>query len=132
MACRTLFEKIWSEHEITVLAGGVSLRPDVLAGSIGMVPSVSMSAPGPDGHRRALYEPIHGSAPDIAGQGIANPLGAILSFALCLRYTLTLPQEAERLEKAVERVVAGGVRTRESGSAWCGKRRSQRSDAAPR
>lgn len=85
----------------------------MVAGSIGMMPSVSMGAVGPDGRRRALYEPIHGSAPDIAGQGVANPLGAILSFALCLRYTLGLPQEAERLEKAVERAVAGGVRTRD-------------------
>jgi 3-isopropylmalate dehydrogenase len=58
-----------------------------------------------------LCWPIHGSVPDIAGQAIANPLGAILSFALCLRYTMGLTQDAQRLEKAVERAVAGGVRT---------------------
>ena len=85
----------------------------MVAGSIGMMPSVSMSAAAPDGHRRALYEPIHGSAPDIAGQNIANPLGAILSFALCLCYTLRLPQEAGLLERAVERAGAGGARTRD-------------------
>jgi 3-isopropylmalate dehydrogenase len=84
----------------------------MVAGSIGMMPSVSMSAPKAAGHK-ALYEPIHGSAPDIAGKGIANPLGAILSFAMCLRYTFSLPQEAEFLEGAVERVVAAGTRTRD-------------------
>lgn len=84
----------------------------MVAGSIGMMPSVSMSAAGPGG-RKALYEPIHGSAPDIAGQGIANPLGSILSFAMCLRYSLELPQEAIYLEQAVERVVSSGVRTRD-------------------
>jgi 3-isopropylmalate dehydrogenase len=85
----------------------------MVAGSIGMMPSVSMSAAAKDGRRQALYEPIHGSAPDIAGQGVANPLGSILSFALCLRHTLGSPQEADYLEQAVRRVVAGGVRTRD-------------------
>jgi 3-isopropylmalate dehydrogenase len=84
----------------------------MVAGSIGMMPSVSMSAPKAVGHK-ALYEPIHGSAPDIAGKGIANPLGSILSFAMCLRYTFNLPQEADFLEGAVERVVAAGTRTRD-------------------
>ncbi len=83
----------------------------MVAGSLGMLPSVSMSAPGPDGRRRALYEPIHGSAPDIAGRGIANPLGAILSFALCLRHSLRSAQEATRLESAVEAAVAAGARS---------------------
>jgi len=83
----------------------------MIAGSLGMLPSVSMSAEDEDGKRKALYEPIHGSAPDIAGKGIANPLGAILSFALCLRYTFGLPQEAARLEAAVQRAIAAGART---------------------
>ncbi|MNR33253.1 3-isopropylmalate dehydrogenase [compost metagenome] len=63
------------------------------------------------GRSRALYEPIHGSAPDIAGQGIANPIGTILSFALCLRHSFNAPEQADLLERAVRRVVAQGVRT---------------------
>ena len=83
----------------------------MVAGSIGMLPSVSMSAPGES--RKALYEPIHGSAPDIAGQGVANPLGSILSFGMCLRHTFDLPHEADFLEQVVERVVTAGTRTRD-------------------
>ena len=83
----------------------------MVAGSLGMLPSASLSAPDDQGRRHALYEPIHGSAPDIAGKGIVNPLGAILSFALCLRHSLGLPQEAERLETAVTNAIAGGART---------------------
>jgi 3-isopropylmalate dehydrogenase len=78
----------------------------MVAGSLGMLPSASIGPVRADGRRQALYEPIHGSAPDIAGKGIANPLGAILSFALCLRYSLGLAQEATRLEQAVDRAVA--------------------------
>ena len=84
----------------------------MVAGSIGMLPSASMSAPSDTG-RKALYEPIHGSAPDIAGQGVANPLGSILSFGMCLRHTFNLPQEADFLDAVVERVVSGGTRTRD-------------------
>ncbi|HEY4066806.1 MAG TPA: 3-isopropylmalate dehydrogenase [Burkholderiaceae bacterium] len=84
----------------------------MVAGSIGMLPSASMSAPAETG-RKALYEPIHGSAPDIAGQGVANPLGSILSFGMCLRHTFNLPQQADFLEAAVERVVSAGTRTRD-------------------
>ena len=73
----------------------------MVAGSLGMLPSASIGPVRPDGGRHALYEPIHGSAPDIAGKGIANPLGAIMSFALCLRFSLGLAQEADRLERAV-------------------------------
>jgi 3-isopropylmalate dehydrogenase len=80
-------------------------------GSLGMLPSAALSAPGPDGRRRALYEPIHGSAPDVAGKGIANPLGAILSAAMLLRWTADRPEEAARLEAAVEAALAGGART---------------------
>ena len=83
----------------------------MVCGSIGMLPSVSMSAANAKGFRRALYEPIHGSAPDIAGRGIANPLGSILSFAMCLRYTLDAPQEADLLDAAVDHVVSTGCRT---------------------
>jgi 3-isopropylmalate dehydrogenase len=83
----------------------------MVAGSLGMLPSASLGAIRADGKRRALYEPIHGSAPDIAGKGIANPLGAILSFALCLQHSLGQPQEARRLERAVEAAIAKGART---------------------
>ena len=65
----------------------------------------------PDGRRKALYEPVHGSAPDIAGKGIANPLGAILSVAMVLRLTLGRPSDADLLESAVEAALAGGART---------------------
>lgn len=78
----------------------------VLAGSMGMLPSASLSEAGP-----GLYEPIHGSAPDIAGQGIANPVGTILSTALMLRYSLRLEEEAAALERAVEQAIAAGART---------------------
>jgi len=77
----------------------------VLAGSMGMLPSASLG----DGPR-GLYEPIHGSAPDIAGQGIANPIGAILSVALLLRYSLGLKDEAELVEQAVEAAIGAGCR----------------------
>lgn len=80
-------------------------------GSLGMLPSAALSDVGADGRRRALYEPIHGSAPDIAGKGIANPLGAILSAALLLRWTAKAPVEADRLEAAVEAALAAGART---------------------
>ncbi|MCC7461494.1 MAG: 3-isopropylmalate dehydrogenase [Gammaproteobacteria bacterium] len=78
----------------------------MLAGSLGLLPSASLG----DG-RRGLYEPIHGSAPDIAGQGIANPFGTILSSALLLRHSLGLETEAQAIETAVQRVIAAGVRT---------------------
>jgi len=78
----------------------------MLTGSIGMLPSASFDARG-----KGLYEPSHGSAPDIAGKDIANPLATILSAAMMLRYTLNLPKEAERIEAAVKRVLAQGMRT---------------------
>jgi 3-isopropylmalate dehydrogenase len=64
-----------------------------------------------NGRPKALYEPVHGSAPDIAGQGLANPIACILSFAMALRYSFDAGQAADRLEAAVERVLADGVRT---------------------
>jgi 3-isopropylmalate dehydrogenase len=80
-------------------------------GSLGMLPSASIGPERADGRRSALYEPIHGSAPDIAGKNVCNPLGSILSFALCLRHSLDRPQDAALLERAVEAAVDGGART---------------------
>lgn len=82
----------------------------VLAGSMGMLPSASLGNGGP-----GLYEPIHGSAPDIAGKGIANPIGTILSAALLLRYSLKLEKEAQVIEKAVDAVITDGCRTADLG-----------------
>ena len=78
----------------------------MLAGSLGLLPSASLGE-----GRRGLYEPIHGSAPDIAGKGIANPYGAILSAALLLRYSLRLEAEALAVETAVSRAIDAGIRT---------------------
>jgi len=83
----------------------------VLAGSIGLLPSASLGAPAGRGRRSGLYEPIHGSAPTIAGRGIANPIGAILSAALLLRYSLGLEAEARAIERAVRLTVDEGVVT---------------------
>ena len=83
----------------------------MLTGSLGMLPSASLGAPMENGRPRALYEPVHGSAPDIAGQGKANPSACILSFAMALRYSFDAGEEADRLEGAVEKVLADGVRT---------------------
>ena len=80
----------------------------VLAGSIGLLPSASLGQEGP-----GLYEPVHGSAPDIAGQGIANPLGTILSVAMMCRWSLDLPELAATIEAAVDSVLAAGYRTRD-------------------
>ncbi|ASM74171.1 MULTISPECIES: 3-isopropylmalate dehydrogenase [Roseobacteraceae] len=83
----------------------------MLTGSLGMLPSASLGAPNADGRPKALYEPVHGSAPDIAGQGKANPIACILSFAMALRYSFDQGDEAARLEAAIEKVLADGVRT---------------------
>ncbi|WP_101065455.1 3-isopropylmalate dehydrogenase [Roseovarius salinarum] len=83
----------------------------MLTGSLGMLPSASLGAPMANGRPKALYEPVHGSAPDIAGQGKANPIACILSFAMALRYSFDRGEEASRLEAAVERVLAEGKRT---------------------
>ncbi|MGJ8582656.1 MAG: 3-isopropylmalate dehydrogenase [Marinosulfonomonas sp.] len=83
----------------------------MLTGSLGMLPSASLGVPMENGRPKALYEPVHGSAPDIAGQGKANPCACILSFAMALRYSFDLGAEADRLEKAVEKVLADGIRT---------------------
>jgi len=83
----------------------------MLTGSLGMLPSASLGAPMANGRPKAMYEPVHGSAPDIAGQGKANPIACILSFAMALRYSFDQGDEATRLEKAIEKVLADGVRT---------------------
>jgi 3-isopropylmalate dehydrogenase len=78
----------------------------MLTGSIGMLPSASLNASG-----QGMYEPIHGSAPDIAGRGVANPLATILSVAMMLRYSLDAPEAAQRIEAAVSAVLDQGLRT---------------------
>ena len=84
----------------------------MLTGSLGMLPSASLGAPdGRTGTRKALYEPVHGSAPDIAGKGIANPIAMIASFAMCLRYSFGMIAEAERVEAAIAAVLDEGLRT---------------------
>ncbi|NRB01751.1 MAG: 3-isopropylmalate dehydrogenase [Rhodobacteraceae bacterium] len=83
----------------------------MLTGSLGMLPSASLGAPMANGRPKAMYEPVHGSAPDIAGQGKANPIACILSFAMALRYSFDAGAEADRLEAAVETVLAQGLRT---------------------
>lgn len=83
----------------------------MLTGSLGMLPSASLGLPMENDRPKAMYEPVHGSAPDITGQGKANPIACILSFAMALRYSFNDGAEAERLEKAVEKVLADGART---------------------
>ena len=83
----------------------------MLTGSLGMLPSASLGAADAQGRRKALYEPVHGSAPDIAGKGVANPLACILSFAMMLRYSFDLGDEADLVENAVRQTLASGART---------------------
>ncbi len=83
----------------------------MLTGSLGMLPSASLGAPMANGRPKALYEPVHGSAPDIAGTGKANPIACILSFAMALRYSFDAGDEAARVEAAVNAVLADGLRT---------------------
>jgi 3-isopropylmalate dehydrogenase len=88
----------------------------MLTGSIGMLPSASLNAAG-----KGLYEPSHGSAPDIAGRDIANPLATILSVAMMLRYSLNQPEAADRIESAVKAVLASGLRTADIWSEGCAR-----------
>jgi 3-isopropylmalate dehydrogenase len=83
----------------------------MLTGSLGMLPSASLGAPDANGKRRALYEPIHGSAPDIEGKNIANPLATILSLSMCFRYSFNMIAESELIENAVKAVLRAGLRT---------------------
>ncbi len=85
----------------------------MLTGSLGMLPSASLGAPMVSGRPKALYEPVHGSAPDIAGKGEANPCACILSFAMALRYSFNKGEEATYLETAVQNVLAQGLRTKD-------------------
>ncbi|WP_027488187.1 3-isopropylmalate dehydrogenase [Allorhizobium undicola] len=94
----------------------------MLTGSLGMLPSASLGAPdAKTGKRKALYEPVHGSAPDIAGQGIANPIAMIASFAMCLRYSFNMVKEADALEKAIANVLDKGIRTGDIMAEGCTK-----------
>jgi 3-isopropylmalate dehydrogenase len=93
----------------------------MLTGSLGMLPSASLGSVKPDGKRAALYEPIHGSAPDIAGKGIANPLAMLLSIAMMFRYSFDMGMEADMLERAVENVLGKGLRTADILSENCQK-----------
>jgi 3-isopropylmalate dehydrogenase len=83
----------------------------MLTGSLGMLPSASLGAADSSGRRKALYEPVHGSAPDIAGKDAANPLACLLSFAMMLRYSFDMKKEADMLEGAVQSALKSGVRT---------------------
>ncbi len=85
----------------------------MLTGSLGLLPSASLGAKDKNGNMRSLYEPVHGSAPDIAGNGIANPIATILSFAMALKYSLDLDKESNNLEKAVQSVLDEGLRTKD-------------------
>jgi 3-isopropylmalate dehydrogenase len=94
-----------------ILSDGAAM----VTGSLGMLPSASLSAKRPDGRRLGLYEPVHGSAPDIAGQGVANPLGAILSVALMLTYSFERPDLTATVEDAVASALNSGIRPRDLG-----------------
>ena len=83
----------------------------MLTGSLGMLPSASLGEADTRGHRRALYEPVHGSAPDIAGKGAANPIATIASLAMCLRYSFFLGDIADRIDGAIAKVLDQGLRT---------------------
>jgi 3-isopropylmalate dehydrogenase len=85
----------------------------MLTGSLGLLPSASLGAKDKNENIRSMYEPVHGSAPDIAGKGIANPIASILSFSMALKYSLNLEKEADNLNSAVQRVLDEGLRTKD-------------------
>jgi len=91
----------------------------MLTGSLGMLPSASLGAPDATGRRRALYEPVHGSAPDIAGKGIANPIATIASFAMALRYSFDQGGTADLIERAIAFVLDEGYRTADIAQDGC-------------
>jgi 3-isopropylmalate dehydrogenase len=93
----------------------------MLTGSLGMLPSATLGAVQGDGRRHALYEPIHGSAPDIAGKGIANPMAQMLSFAMLLRYSFGMDEDAVIIERACTNVLASGLRTADVMAPGCAK-----------
>jgi len=85
----------------------------MLTGSLGLLPSASIGTRDKNGKMRSMYEPVHGSAPDIAGTGKANPIATILSFSMALRYSLDLDKEADNLDQAVQKVLDEGLRTKD-------------------
>ncbi len=85
----------------------------MLTGSLGLLPSASLGAKDKNGKTRSMYEPVHGSAPDIAGTGKANPIATILSFSMALRYSLDLSKEADNIDQAVQKVLDDGLRTKD-------------------
>ena len=85
----------------------------MLTGSLGLLPSASLGSKDKNGNMRSMYEPVHGSAPDIAGKGIANPIATILSFSMALRYSLNLDKEANELDNAVQKILDDGLRTKD-------------------
>ena len=85
----------------------------MLTGSLGLLPSASLGAKDKNGKMRSMYEPVHGSAPDIAGKGQANPIATILSFSMALKYSLDLNKEADNLDQAVQKVLDDGLRTKD-------------------
>ena len=91
----------------------LSDEASMLTGSLGLLPSASLGAKDKNGNIRSMYEPVHGSAPDIAGKGIANPIASILSFAMALRYSLNLDKEADILDQAVQKVLDDCLRTKD-------------------
>ena len=85
----------------------------MLTGSLGLLPSASLGAKDKNGKMRSMYEPVHGSAPAIAGEGKANPIASILSFSMALKYSLDLDKEANIVEQAVQNVLNEGLRTKD-------------------
>ena len=85
----------------------------MLTGSLGLLPSASLGARDKNGKTRSMYEPVHGSAPDIAGKNVANPIATILSLSMALKYSLDLDKEAEQIDKAVQSVLDDGLRTKD-------------------
>ena len=85
----------------------------MLTGSLGLLPSASLGVKDKNGKIRSMYEPVHGSAPDIAGKNVANPIATILSLAMALKYSLDLDKEADQIEKAVQKVLDEGLRTKD-------------------
>ena len=85
----------------------------MLTGSLGLLPSASLGSKDKNGRIRSLYEPVHGSAPDIEGKNIANPIATILSLSMALRYSLDLNKEADQIDKAVQGVLDEGLRTKD-------------------
>ena len=83
----------------------------MLTGSLGMLPSASLGAADNTGRRAGMYEPVHGSAPDISGQDKANPIAMIMSFAMMLNYSFDMQEEGKLIEKAIENVLSKGLRT---------------------